>query len=86
MKKEMSLQIPVKERVQYCLADCIERLAKALSFCLEETVTPSQFLRILHAVVAFTFLVFSYGCALFSVICLGWFVMTLLDCKRVGVS
>jgi hypothetical protein len=61
-------------------------LADKLSECIEEKVTPGQALRILHAVIAFTVLVFSCGNALLSVIFLIWFALTLLDCKRAGVS
>lgn len=86
MKKEMSLRISLKERIKFCVNEFTERLADALCFCLEEKVTPSQVLRILHAVVAFTVLVFSYGNALLSVLFLIWFILTLIDCKRAGVS
>ena len=86
MKKEMSLRISLKEQVKSCVKCWSEVLADKLSDCIEEKVTPGQALRILHAMIAFTVLVFSCGSALLSVIFLIWFALTLLDCKRAGVS
>ena len=86
MKKEMSLRISLKERVKFYVASCAETLAQAMSACLEEKVSSAQALRILHALVAFTVLVFSYGHAFLSVLFLVWFVLTLVDCKRAGLS
>ncbi len=86
MKKEMLLRISLKERIKCCVKGWVETLSDMLSSCLEEEVTPSQALRILHAVVAFTVLVFSYGNVFFSVLFLIWFALTLIDCKRAGVS
>ena len=90
MKKEISLRISLKERVKFYVASCAEALAQALaqamSVCLEEKVSPAQALRIFHALVAFTVLVFSYGHAFLSVLFLIWFVLTLVDCKRAGLS
>ena len=86
MKKEMSLRISLKEQVKCCVTGWSEVLADKLSECIEEKVTPGQALRILHAMIAFTVLVFSCGSALLSVIFLIWFALTLLDCKRAGVS
>ena len=86
MKKEISLRISLKERVKFYVASCAEALAQAMSACLDEKVSPAQALRILHALVAFTVLVFSYGHAFLSVLFLIWFVLTLVDCKRAGLS
>ena len=86
MKKEISLRISLKERVKFYVASCTETLVQAMSVCLEEKVSPAQALRILHALVAFTVLVFSYGHAFLSVLFLVWFVLTLIDCKRAGGS
>ena len=86
MKKEMSLRISLKEQVKCCVKGWSEILADTLSDCIEEKVSPRQAMRILHAVVAFTVLVFSYGNAILSVVFLIWFALTLLDCKRAGVS
>ena len=86
MKKEMSLRISLKEQVKCCVKGWSEILVDKLSECIEEKVTPGQALRILHAMIAFTVLVFSCGSALLSVIFLIWFALTLLDCKRAGVS
>ncbi|MBO5251724.1 MAG: hypothetical protein J6B31_06995 [Bacteroidaceae bacterium] len=86
MKKEMSIRISFKERIKLCINGWAETLAEAMSSCIEERISPSQALRILHAVIAFTVLVFSYTHALLSVLFLIWFVLTLIDCKRAGVS
>ena len=86
MKKEMLLRISLKEQVKCCVKGWSEVLADKLTECIEEKVTPGQALRILHAMIAFTVLVFSCGSALLSVIFLIWFALTLLDCKRAGVS
>ena len=86
MKKEMSLRISLKERLCLCAEGWSESLASAMSSCLEEKVSPVQALRILHAVVAFTVLVFSCTHAVLSVMFLIWFVLTLLDCRRAGLS
>lgn len=85
MKKEMSIRISFKERIKLCINGWTETLAEAMSSCIEERISPSQALRILHAVIAFTVLVFSYTHALLSVLFLIWFVLTLIDCKRAGV-
>lgn len=86
MKKEMSLRISLKEQVKCCVKGWSELLADKLSDCIEEKITPSQALRILHAVVAFTVLVFSYGNAFLSVVLLIWFALTLLNCRRAGLA
>lgn len=86
MKKEMSLRISLNERIKCSVNDFVATLANALSRCVEEKISPAQTLRILHAVVAFTFLVFSYGNVFFSVLFLIWFALTLIDCKRAGLS
>lgn len=86
MKKEMSLRISLKERIKSCVNGWAETLAEAMSACIEENVSPGQALRILHVVVAFTVLVFSYTHALLSILFLIWFALTLVDCKRAGLS
>ena len=85
MKKEMSLRISLKQRFVLCMLSAVTPMARLLSECLEEEVSVEKTLRILHAVVAFTILVFSYGHALMSVLFLLWFVLTLVDCKRAGI-
>jgi hypothetical protein len=85
MKKEMSLRISLKQRFVLCMLSAVTPMVRLLSACLEEDVSAEKTLRILHAVVAFTILVFSYGHALMSVLFLLWFVLTLVDCKRAGI-
>lgn len=82
MKKEISLRISMKEQVKLYLGSCIDSWAHVLSFCLDEKISRVKSLRILHAIVAFTVLVFSHTYAWLSVIFLVWFALTLLDCKR----
>ena len=86
MKKEITLRLSLNERIKCCVNDFVATLANALSCCVEEEISPAQTFRILHAVIAFTFLVFSYGNVLFSILFLIWFALTLVDCKRVGLS
>lgn len=85
MKKEMSLRISLKQRFALCMLNMVTPIARVISDCLEEEVSAEKTLRILHAVVAFTVLVFSYGHALMSVLFLIWFILTLVDCRRVGI-
>ena len=86
MKKEISFRLSLNERIKCSVNELAVTLADALSCCVEERVSPAQALRILHAVIAFTFLVFSYGNLLLSVLFLVWFALTLVDCKRSGLS
>lgn len=85
MKKEMSLRISLKQRFALYMLNMVNPVARVISDCLEEEVSAEKTLRILHALVAFTVLVFSYGHALMSVLFLIWFILTLVDCRRVGV-
>ncbi len=86
MKKEMSLRIPLNERIKCSVNDFMAILANVLSQCVEEEISPAQTLRILHAIIAFAFLVFSFGNVLISVLFLIWFALTLIGCRRMGVS
>lgn len=85
MKKEVSLRLSWIERVKLSLVGWADAYASLLSFCLEEEISAGHALRITHAMLAFTFLVFSCGNALLSVLFLVWFVLTLRDCKRAGI-
>ena len=85
MKKEMTYRISLKQRFVLCMLSLVAPIARLLSDCLEEEISAEKTLRILHAIIAFTMLVFSYGHALISVLFLVWFVLTLVDCKRVGI-
>lgn len=86
MKKEMTLRISLKERMKLYVLNSVSPMARALSNILEEEISAENTLRILHVVVAFTALVFTYGHALLSVLFLIWFVLTLLDCRRAGLK
>ena len=85
MKKEMSLRFSMKACVKSYADNVVECFAKMLSFCLDEKVSPLKAGCILHAMIAFTFLVFSHTQVWLSVLFLIWFFLTLLDCKRVGL-
>lgn len=86
MKKEMTLRISLKQHVKLYVANKLQPLADILSDSLEEPVSVDNLLRILHAVLAFTILVFSYGNVWASVLFLLWFVATLIDCRRAGMG
>ena len=86
MKKEMALRISLKERVKLYVVNTLDPIAKTLSNCLEENISVGKLLRIFHAVLAFTFLVFTTGNAWLSVLFLVWFALTLADCRRAGIK
>ncbi|WP_455665963.1 hypothetical protein [Phocaeicola sp.] len=85
MKKELSLRLSLMGRVKLYVADWADAYANLFSLFLGEKVSTGHVMRITHAVLAFTVLVFSYGNALVSLLFLVWFVLTLLDCKRAGI-
>lgn len=82
MKKEISLRLSLMERARLFVGSQVESLAKFVSFCVEEDISSAQVWRILHAVLAFTVLVFSHTHALLSVLFLFWFALTLWDCRK----
>ncbi|MCD7925450.1 MAG: hypothetical protein LUI85_12490 [Bacteroides sp.] len=86
MKKELSLRLSLMGRVKLYVADWADAYANLFSLFLGEKVSTGHVMRITHAVLAFTVLVFSYGNALVSLLFLVWFVLTLLDCKRAGIK
>jgi hypothetical protein len=86
MKKEMALRISLKERVKLYVVNTLDPIAKTLSDSLEENINVGKLLRIFHAVLAFTFLVFTPGNAWLSVLFLVWFALTLSDCRRAGIK
>lgn len=86
MKKEMALRISLMERMKMYALSSVAPLARVLSDVVEEEISAEKTLRMLHAVIAFTALVFSYGHALISVLFLIWFALTLRDCKRAGLK
>lgn len=86
MKKELSLHLSLMGRVKLYVADWADAYANLFSLYLGEKVSTGHVMRITHAVLAFTVLVFSYGHALLSLLFLVWFVLTLLDCKRSGIN
>ncbi|MBE6282179.1 MAG: hypothetical protein E7095_09020 [Bacteroides sp.] len=86
MKKEMALRISLKERIKLYVLASVAPMARVLSDVLEEEISAEKTLRILHVVIAFTALVFTYGHALMSVLFLIWFALTLVDCRRAGLK
>lgn len=86
MKKELSLRLSLMGRVKLYVANWADAYANLFSLFLGEKVSTGHVMRITHAVLAFTVLVFSYGNALVSLLFLVWFVLTLLDCKRAGIK
>lgn len=85
MKKELSLRLSLMGRAKLCVVGWADAYAALLSLYLGEKVETGPALRITHAVLVFTVLVFSYGNALLSLLFLLWFILTLLDCKRAGI-
>lgn len=87
MKKELSIRLSLLGRVKLFVAGWADAYANLFSLYLGEKVSTGHVMRITHAVVAFMVLVFSY-CSnpLLSMLFLIWFVLTLLDCKKVGCS
>lgn len=86
MKKELSLRLSLMGRAKLYVAGWAEAYANLFSLYLGEKVNTGHVMRITHAVLSFTILVFSYGNALLSLLFLVWFILTLLDCKRAGIK
>lgn len=87
MKKELSLRLSLTGRVKLYVAGWADAYANLFSLYLGEKVSTGHVMRITHAVVAFTILVFTYcSNSLWSLLFLAWFVLTLLDCKKAGIK
>lgn len=86
MKKELSLRLSLIGRVKLSVVSWADAYADLFSLYLGEKVSTGHVMRITHAVLAFTVLVFSYGNALLSLLFLAWFILTLLDCKKAGIK
>ncbi len=86
MKKELSLRLSLMGRVKLSVVSWADAYADLFSLYLGEKVSTGHVMRITHAVLAFTVLVFSYGNALLSLLFLVWFILTLLDCKKAGIK
>ena len=83
MKKVLSLSLSLSQRVRMHVSTFVE--AYLFSRYMGEEISPSTVLKVTHAVIAFTILVFSYGNVFFSLLTLGWFIVALLDCKKAGI-
>lgn len=86
MKKDLSLRLSLKERVKMAVVNVADAYAGLFSMYLGEEISTSRVLRITHALLAFTFLVFTYGNAMASILFLFWFIGTLYDCVRAGIK
>ena len=86
MKKELSLRLSLMGRVKLSVVSWADAYADLFSLYLGEKVSTGHVMRMTHAVLAFTVLVFSYGNALLSLLFLVWFILTLLDCKKAGIK
>lgn len=86
MKRDLILKLSLSQRIQIRAKSIGEGYARLLSYFLEEKINAGNAFRITHALLAFTVLVFSYGDAIYSVIFLIWFILTLLSCKRAGIK
>ena len=85
MKKVLSLSLSLSQRVRMHVSTFVEAYARLFSRYMGEEIIPSTVLKVTHAVIAFTILVFSYGNVFFSLLTLGWFIVALLDCKKAGI-
>ena len=85
MKKVLSLSLSLSQRVRMHVSTFVEAYARMFSRYMGEEISPSTVLKVTHAVIAFTILVFSYGNVFFSLLTLGWFIVALLDCKKAGI-
>ena len=85
MKKVLSLSLSFSQRVRMHVLTFVEAYARFFSRYMGEEISPSTVLKVTHAVIAFTILVFSYGNVFFSLLTLGWFIVALLDCKKAGI-
>lgn len=85
MKKVLSLSLSLSQRVRMHVSTFVEAYARLFSRYMGEEISPSTVLKVTHAVIAFTILVFSYGNVFFSLLTLGWFIIALLDCKKAGI-
>lgn len=85
MKKVLSLSLSLSQRVRMHVSTFVETYARLFSRYMGEEISPSTVLKVTHAVIAFTILVFSYGNVFFSLLTLGWFIVALLDCKKAGI-
>ena len=86
MKKELLIKLSLYQSLRLQARNLGDSYARALSFFMEENISRRDAFRISHAVLAFTFLVFSYGNAIYSVIFLAWFICALTSCKRAGIK
>ena len=85
MKKVLSLSLSLSQRVRMHVSTFVEAYARLFSRYMGEEISPSTVLKVTHAVIAFTILIFSYGNVFFSLLTLGWFIVALLDCKKAGI-
>ena len=85
MKKVLSLSLSLSQRARMHVSTFVEAYARLFSRYMGEEISPSTVLKVTHAVIAFTILVFSYGNVFFSLLTLGWFSVALLDCKKAGI-
>lgn len=87
MKKESTFQPSRIDYVKKLMMNRAERFAGFLSMLVEEEISPLQGLYILQAVLSFTVLVFSvYVPLVVRLLMLVWFVFSLRQCKRAGLS
>ena len=85
MKKVLSLSLSLSQCIRMRVSTLVEAYTHLFSRYMDEEISPSTVLKVTHAVIAFTVLVFSYGNVFFSLLTLGWFIVALLDCKKAGI-
>lgn len=85
MKKELIMKLSLSQTFILKVRNLGDNYARLLSLMMEENISRGDAFRITNAVISFTFLVFSYGHAIYSVIFLVWFICALTSCKRAGI-
>ncbi len=87
MKKEMILRNDNVVDVKSLVMAPIERMAKFVSFIMEEEISPLQLWYLLQTVLSFMVLVFSVGVPiLVRLVLLAWFALSVWQCKRIGLG
>lgn len=87
MKKEITLRRSFADYVKTAVMNRVAPFAKFLSSLVEEEISPFQALLVIQAVCSFTALVFSvYVPLLLRLFLLGWFALSVWQCRRSGLK
>ncbi|MDD3038908.1 hypothetical protein [Bacteroides sp.] len=87
MKTTTSIALPKQSGAKSALKSWLRSENLILSYFAEQSVSNANALRITHAVIAFVFLIFTPSAgAIAALICLVWFIATILICKKGGLK